>query len=1088
MFAIAILYSIPLDLNLNCATSQLLSLNHGKVSQVQTFLQSHTSLSPFSSNLRLRNPIYLYKVEILPFGLLTFSPLSLTLPPNHITPESPPDTRNIEMVTMGPPKGVRPGDILEVLHEFGGRGEDELVMLPRDKIKLIELDEEFGDAWYYGQNLRTGQTGLFPANFTKVGSPRKTLAESPVLVESPIQLESLARPDSSFASAESGQSTPQASRHVSSDDMQSPQISSPTQHRSASSPLPRPSLAADIQQAFRGSIDNHLNGEESPVMNETLSVIDEHITDMNTPRHSVSTQEPRTINDSGSEYSSHIGHRASYINGNETDDEEQSLPTEQEVRKWSPTQTSRCLRSLGIDQKHCDIFEEQEITGDVLLDMDQDFIFMKEFDFGVMGRRLKTWHKVKAFQEETKGFSQQQAPRGSISSNFSPSDERALSRAGHTGPLLPRIPTLSEKTGAGYPRGSVPVQHPRLASNSSSPMTPHTPPYSHESTRRISAASLRDLNQARRHSSIDATQRGMPDSGFVGHQQKKPSFDRSWTLNSGPQAMPARPGTSAGTSPGGFRNGPLTAESDSYNSYVTTPDQIEDLDRGYFSGTEVDSRRARRVLQKRGSAGVDVNNQSRKSSYADDSYQVISPAKRHSRIGSVDSIRDAANRVSPAAKAYHGTPPKSRLRSLSTRVLTDKSGTSSQSSTTDSKTSNGGGFFANFSRVGGKGDSEIPRASPLQFQPLKNAGPKFRRAMGLRAISDVAGKKLDTSALPDSPLESDPTSARTGSTTPSATSKSSERHSTDGSGKATTDGQGFVARPRTAKSKKETSAYTRGLEKKTPQEQMDGCDYSGWMKKRSSNLMTTWKPRLFVLRGRRLSYYYSEDDTEERGLIDITAHRVLRADQDPIIALHATITGSTALPANANNTVDSPSGTKLTTPSVIQSLTTKDGSGPFFFKLVPPKSGNSRTVQFTKPATHFFQVDNVQQGRLWMGALMKATIERDLGQAVETTNKQKTISLKQARLLQQRPADLVPASGSTKTAQTIDEEEEEAGLQIEGLNLSQSDVNSLEDTNGSIDINNTDEGLERPISNPLGDLDNGQSSLLPDPLAKTESK
>ena len=242
--------------------------------------------------------------------------------------------------------------------------------------------------------------------------------------------------------------------------------------------------------------------------------------------------------------------------------------------------------------------------------------------------------------------------------------------------------------------------------------------------------------------------------------------------------------------------------------------------------------------------------------------------------------------------------------------------------------------------------------------------------------------RIDTSVSPDSPRESDPTSARTGSTTPSATSKSSERHSTDGSGKAATDGQGFVVRPRTVKSKKETSAYTRGLEKKSPQEQMDGCDYSGWMKKRSSNLMTTWKPRLFVLRGRRLSYYYSEDDTEERGLIDITAHRVLRADQDPIIALHATITGSTALPANANNTVESSGGTKLTAPSVIQSLTTKDGSGPFFFKLVPPKTGNSRTVQFTKPATHYFQVDNVQQGRLWMAALMKATIERDLGEAV----------------------------------------------------------------------------------------------------------
>jgi hypothetical protein len=31
--------------------------------------------------------------------------------------------------------------------------------------------------------------------------------------------------------------------------------------------------------------------------------------------------------------------------------------------------------------------------------MDQDFLFMKEFDFGVMGKRLKTWHKIKAFQE-----------------------------------------------------------------------------------------------------------------------------------------------------------------------------------------------------------------------------------------------------------------------------------------------------------------------------------------------------------------------------------------------------------------------------------------------------------------------------------------------------------------------------------------------------------------------------------------------------------------------------------------------------------------------------------------------------------------
>lgn len=892
-----------------------------------------------------------------------------------------------------------------------------------------------------------------------------TLAESPVFLESTPKLE-FDDPSLTSTSVGSGQTTPQASRHVSSAGIHSPQVGSPVQQRSASSPLPRPNLAADIQQAFRSPVDNHLNGEESPVMNETLSVIDEHITGMNTPRHSVSTQDPQIVDSSASEYSSHAGHRASYINGNETDDEEQSYPTEQEVRKWNHVETSRCLHGLDIDTKHCDIFKEQEITGDVLLDMNQDFIFMKEFDFGVMGKRLKTWHKIKAFQEKIKGLDQPSA-RGSISSLSGPSEERALSRAGHTGPLLPRIPTLSEKNGAGYPRVSAPAQHPRLASNNSSPVTPQSPIYSRDLPKRISAASIRELNHNRRHSSIDATQQGIPDSVF---HQKKPSFDRSWTLNPDPHSIPSRPGTAWGTTQ---ESRVPFAGSDSHtnpNSHANSPDQTDDLDRGYFSGTEVESRRTRRVLQKRGSTGGSMNH-SRKSSYAEDAYRMISPAKRHSHVSSVDSIRDAAKHVSPAANAYHGTPPKSRLRSLSTRV-TDRDGKKSQSSNNEGKS---GGFFASFPRVGKADSDSSSRVSPA----------KKNKFMGFRAISDVVGKRPDASA-PVSPQEYDPSSARTGSTTPSATSKSSERHSTDGSGKAA-DSNAFVARPRTIKSKKETSAYTRGLEKKSPQEQVENCDYSGWMKKRSSNLMTTWKPRLFVLRGRRLSYYYSEDDTEERGLIDITAHRVLRADQDPIIALHATITGSTALPANANNTADSDSGTKLTTPSVIQSLTNKDGSGPFFFKLVPPKTGNSRTVQFTKPATHYFQVDNVQQGRLWMAALMKATIERDMGKEVETTNKQKTISLKQARLMNQRPPELMPASGNTKTEQTIKEEEEEDPSRlIHSLNFSNghsSDANSFEHSKDSLD--NGSNSLKRPTSNPHGDL---HSVLLPDPLAKTESK
>lgn len=919
---------------------------------------------------------------------------------------------------------------------------------------------------------RAANLGAINTNISPQGVIASENTESPAQIDPPTPAES------SFVSADSEQTTPQASRHTSISDIHD-SVESPKQQRSASSPLPRPSLAADIQQTFRRSIDSHANGEESPVMNETLSVIDEHITDMNTPRHSVSTQDAKTINDSGSEYSSHFSHRISYINGNETDEEEGSGPTEEQVRQWNQTETAKHMRELGMDSKHCDIFEEQEITGDVLLDMDQDFIFMKEFDFGVMGKRLKTWHKVKAFQEEVRGMKQPQpqvSTRASVSGFSSGPEERSLSRVGHTGPFLPRIPTVSEKTGSGYvPRVSaIPGQHPRLASNGSSPVAPHTPPYGHDSPRRVSAASIRDLNHTRRHSSIDTTHRGLPDSSMNSHK-KKPSFDRAWTLNSGGHGLPARPGTSLGTT--AYR-GPQIAATE---SEPNTPEHLDDLDRGYFSGTELDSRRTRRVLQKRTSTGGSISH-SRKSSYADD--RVKSTGKRQSRIASVDSIRDAARHVSSAAENYHGTPQKSRFRSLSTRV-SERSGNDSQ----DGKT----GFFSSlgpFMKKGSDSDGSA-RASPLTFNLPKmgGAGQRVRRAVGLRAISDVVGKGTDTSA-PASPRDYDPTSARTGSTTPSATSKSSERHSTDGSGKAA-EGAGFMVRPRTVKSKKDTSAYTRGLEKKSPQQQMSGCDYSGWMKKRSPNLMTTWKPRLFVLRGRRLSYYYSEEDTEERGLIDITAHRVLRADNDPIIALHATVTGSASQPANANANENA----KLTTPAVLASLASKDGNGPFFFKLVPPKSGNSRTVQFTKPTTHYFQVDNVKEGRLWMAALMKATIERDLSQVAETTNKQKTISLKQARLMNQRPPALManpsgPESDRLPDEMIEEEDEEEHGLRIEGLNLAKApstDSSSFVDAKRDIQDSAADTN-ERPMSNPLGEIDTGHISLLPSPLAKMESK
>uniref|UniRef100_A0A093VHS3 Protein BOI2 n=1 Tax=Talaromyces marneffei PM1 TaxID=1077442 RepID=A0A093VHS3_TALMA len=947
---------------------------------------------------------------------------------------------------------AQPGDLLLVIHNFDARGEDELTLRRGEKVELVELDEGFGDGWYLGKHTATGKTGLFPGVYTTL--PPRLNVRRPATASSSASETASTTDSAGGISAEGitasqiesdgkGETTPQASRRVSAAEAPDPnlgnmeEVASPVlkqPQRSTSGPLPSsPSLATTIQRTISETFGNHLNGGDSPVMNETLSVIDEHITDLNTPRHSV-TQESKAVTDSGSEYSSHVGHRLSYINGHETDEEEGGHLTEEEVRRWDHIETSRYLHGLGVDSRHCDIFQEQEITGDVLLEMGQEFLLMKDY------------YPV----EEP---------------------ERSSSRAAQNSTFLPRIPSLS-----GDKRPNTAIVPPRRISTllQGSPGPPSTATMGRELSGRPSAASIREFNHTRRHSSMDSS----PNLSQVGLGHiKKGSFDHSWTMTGGNPPFTSRPGTAAEATDEdimlqqNFLDRTDTSQEDSPR--IGMP--YESLDRGYFSGGEVETRRTRKLLRKRESTAGSVSH-SRKSSYVDEQ----SALRRHSRfgsIGSTDSIQNSMSRVSAASKAYHGSSLKGRVRSAGSQVTGIAPGHPAVTSL-DGKI---GGTPPSFSPFAGRNDMETTgRSSPLPFSSIRNVAPKFRRAVGLRTTSDSASgvPTAQEATPPISPIK-DFTPfgiGRTGSTTPSATSKSSERHSTDGSGKAV-DGIMPFPVPRAvlktgSKTKKHTSAYMRGLEKKSPQEQMVDCEYSGWMKKRSANLMTTWKPRLFVLRGRRLSYYYSENDTEERGLIDITAHRVLRADNDPLTALHATITGAKSSPTSPEGSTKSPMDKAFDAAG-----SPKSSDGPFIFKLVPPKSGASRTVQFTRPTIHYFQVDSVKEGRLWMAALMKATIDRDLSRPVETTNKQKTISLKQARMMNQRPPALMeselPILQNNEAEEVSSEQDvDDGGLKIQGLNLDKTDsIESPHDGNaakdGGIESGQAEDILAIPIDDIL---------------------
>ncbi|MCJ1436827.1 polar growth protein [Xylographa pallens] len=1023
--------------------------------------------------------------------------------------------------------------------DFEARSPDELSLVKGDKIELIERDDDFGDGWYLGKHLQDGRTGLFPEVYTMT-APRQTYslpAKSSQNTDSHTQdfSTALSRASPKLSNGDGRSITSTVSQETLNRQPSYPEISDQYKNPARATPpplyamsgsprtasLPAAALSTHISTVpiaaqrsismMMGSNRNH--GEDSPVMNETLSVIDEHITDLNTPRSSLLAPDLRATNDSGSEYSSHIDHRLSYINGNETDEEERAAHNEAEVLEWTPLQVAQYLRELGVESRHCEVFKEQEISGEVLMSMDQASVFMKEFDLGLVGRRLRTWHKIKAFQEEVKAY---KLPRSRAVNQFggagasSDDFDRIRSQSSTSGSVLPRILSLNDHNNPRVDtrhlrQDNSPISSSPQLSNDIHGILPATSSFrpfdSPRHSPRPSAASIRDFNHSRRHSSADFSPKS-PSSKFLDVEhprspnrtpsphKKHPSFDRNWTMGSAvgdstSQTTSALALTALGMSSHGL---PLSTDRNSFNPSIQDLglDRLvpRDVDHGYLSSGEADGKKSRNVLRKR---DVVSASHSRQSSYREETNSKLSVPKRHSRFGSADSIRDTLSSVtSPASKMYHGNSIKGRFRSSSVKEIVSPKAVNTGSakgviSPVVTKLDYGDSPESSINIPSPRPDTESPSSRQGPFTRIDNLNHSSGKPqVGVRTTSEAVTKSEKTlvaspssisSAIKESPVQS-PT--RTGSTTTSGASKSFELESTDASSKDMSSAPIViipVGGTKRGRDKKKTSAYTRGLEKRSPQEQMLDCDYSGWMKKKSPSLMTTWKPRLFVLRGRRLSYYYTENDTEEKGLIDISSHRVLSADNDRITGLHATVTGAKSSPTSPAN-AHTPTLNDVEVAAQTDSSSQKPATdGIFIFKLVPPRTGLSRAVNFTKPTIHYFAVDNVQQGRLWMAALMKATIERDDINPIKTTYNQKTISLAKAKAMRQRPPGLMGgdekiADKNAIEADALTTQSDETGLNIQGLNLSYeyipSDVDKDTAENGNPESS-------RPFSAPLAD-------------------
>ncbi|KAF3002655.1 polar growth protein [Curvularia kusanoi] len=989
----------------------------------------------------------------------------------------------------------RPGDLLVVVHEFSARSPDELSLRRGDRIELIERDDDFGDGWFLGKNTESGENGLFPEVYTRP-APAPNTANVPIHSRNTSNI-------SQHTPTQPNAPGTAISQPPSAQSMGAPK--SPALSQGPTEPLNIANSTTSAEIARRTSLSTGprsismtLNGEEphpeasigSPVMNETLSVIDEHITDMSTPRHSAAVVQRdlkanMNNNDSGSEYSSH--HRLSYVNGQETDEEEQNLHTEEEVKTWSPARVAEYLEDVGVEKKHCDVFKDQDIDGEALLGVDRNFIFMKEFDLGPMGPRLRTWMKINALQVEVRNAKEAAkalTPHDSLE-DFAPMDEPATrNRASSLGAgMLPRIPTLRESMGSRGSSGrhNMPRAMSSAGRSTSSTIEPTSPliqtiPASPPLASRPSAASVRSLNHNRRHSSIDynvnpptpGNIKSSSTAPIASAHRKAPSFDRNWTMGS-----PQKP-THDLQRPASSNH--MHASSTNGTAFDTREAGLNvnnDLDRGYFSGGEVDNRKNRNVLRKRDS-DTSVRNPSISTSFG----------RRHSRIGSADSAMRPAS-AAPAAKQFFkgsiGGSVKGERSSAFDFMRPSKSTNETPPTVTKlSYDSPSIDAVANSPALPGSETSSTGRVSPSPATTRSHSNSFFsktRSAAGLRAISDAitGGEKANASSVDvankDSPMQSP---ARTGSSTPSGTSKSFELDK--GERRLTSSSTATKETNKKKASKHGTSAYTKGRQQISPQEAMKNCDYSGWMKKKSSSLMTTWKTRLFVLRGRRLAYYYSENDTEEKGLIDISSHRVLPANDERMTGLHASITRAAASPSSPHNA-------SLQTAASVDSANAahieENMDGMFIFKLVPPRAGLQKGVQFTKPIVHYFAVDSLAVGRLWMAALMKATIDRDEGLPFTTTYQQKTISLEKARAMRQRPPNLMDEDAETASSKrselgkeslqdsTIHEEDEKQGLAISGLDDAQALLNYAENGSHAASVNDPDPDQQPQTDKPL---------------------
>ncbi|QHS72903.1 Boi2p [Saccharomyces paradoxus] len=863
------------------------------------------------------------------------------------------------------------------INEYFKRMEDELDMKPGDKIKVITDDEEYKDGWYFGRNLRTNEEGLYPVVFTQ----KITVEKAPPLMRA----KSTKRIYSPLANEDPLLSSTFINENDSNSELPTPQPieTAASISRNANVKLGRnlslKNTMSDIDNALReleddsiGPPDRFINSsrdEEHSITHETILSATDGLDVVESNGNPTTGSSTELLNGG-------LEKQAALINGIDTT---KLNPVEAEF--WSPEEITAYFIMEGYDVQSASRFQKHKISGKILLEL--ELVHLKELDINSFGTRFEIFKEIEKIKEaiRTNGRSLNRASRTNNANAYNqlmpPAnvDQRASYR-GHirkTSQSLEDLPSQQNFT-------------PTSNNTRNSSASKHRPKSLVFDSQEANANITPDVQ-------IPQVVEEMAGSEHLFVSPRRAPKPPSYPSPAQPPKSPLLSNSRTSPSPTqlySWQSPTLSYPGSKKPSYIdqySSSNSNSNSRSALFKNNQGSGKALSPIPSPTRNSVTNVANDSKdnqatstnRNSVVYCEYAPESPSNRKSSYSSneEEQFQETMNTFErPTSSIYaDGSTVASMNNDKSARDEEGKKKPTRHSSLLSSKSKSDSRRNSSVKRSSSASRTSSFRKSSFMLSPFRQQftdnAPRTSPSPEENAIASTPSEKNS------SPLIDKKSSKKSRSKRRSVSAKEAENFTEvvkdDKNKRSASEAvrsealKGKSLRQMTARpvaKKKQTSAFIEGLRSISVKEAMKDADFSGWMSKKGSGAMSTWKTRFFTLHGTRLSYFSSTTDTRERGLIDITAHRVVPAkEDDKLVSLYAASTGK----------------------------------GRYCFKLLPPQPGSKKGLTFTQPRTHYFAVDNKEEMRGWMAALIKTTIDIDTSVPIISSYTTPTVSLSKAQ-------------------------------------------------------------------------------------------